>query len=159
MHIIQTQKINLGANAVTDQLLTIMQHSKWNGCTGPCDPMVPAGGPETRMLNLYKPPKKMQQKWQVPNDKKNLQIESTVIQVIQWKDKRKKERDQYDLKHHFNSKLLTFCWTSSPRCLRTSQCSSAGSPLRGKRALSVTLFNPEVPQQDSGGSGLLSVPR
>lgn len=40
----------------------------------------------------------MQQKQQVPNDEKNLQIESKLIQVIQWKDQRKKERDQYDLK-------------------------------------------------------------
>lgn len=43
----------------------------------------------------------MQQKWQVPNDEKNLQVESKLIQVIQWKDKRKRERDQYDLKQLF----------------------------------------------------------
>lgn len=44
MHIFQTQKINQGVNAITDQLLTIMQQDKWNGSTGPRNPTVPAGG-------------------------------------------------------------------------------------------------------------------
>ena len=35
------------------------------------------------MLNPYLLPKKTQPKWQVPNDEKNLQIESKLIQVIQ----------------------------------------------------------------------------
>lgn len=62
MHIFQTQKINLGVNAITDQLLTIMQQGKWDGSAGPCNPTVPAGGLKTSMLNPYKLPKKMQLK-------------------------------------------------------------------------------------------------
>lgn len=38
---------------------------------------------KTRVLNPYTLPKKMQKKWQVPKDEKNLQIESKLIQVIQ----------------------------------------------------------------------------
>lgn len=34
----------------------------------------------------------MQLKWQVPNNVRNLQIESKLIQVIQWKDKGKGKR-------------------------------------------------------------------
>lgn len=157
MHIFQTQKMNLGVNAVTDQLLTIMQQGKWDGSAGPSKPTAPAGGWKTRILNPYRLPKKMQPKRQAPSDEKNLQIESKLIQVIQWKHKRKKERDQYDLKQPFNSKLLTLNWTSSPRCLRTRQCSRAGSlrmacgPCVGRSS------NPEgPPARRSGGLGLVS---
>lgn len=31
-------------NAITDQLLTIMQQGKWNGSAGPRNPTVPAEG-------------------------------------------------------------------------------------------------------------------
>lgn len=65
-------------------------------------------GRKTRMLNPYTLPKKMQHKWQVPKNEKNLQIESKLIQVIQWKDKKTKERDQYDLKQPLSRKVLTF---------------------------------------------------
>lgn len=44
MHIFQIRKINLGVNAITDQLLTIMQQDKSNGSTGPHNPTVPTGG-------------------------------------------------------------------------------------------------------------------
>lgn len=97
---VSTQKINLGVNAGTDRLPTIMQQGEWHGPAGPQSPTVPAGGEKpggwTPTL-----PERTQQKWQVPNDEKNLQIESKLIQVIQWKDKRKRERDQYDLKQLF----------------------------------------------------------
>lgn len=43
MHTFQTWKINLGVNAITDQLLTIMQQDMRNGSAGPCNPTVPAG--------------------------------------------------------------------------------------------------------------------
>lgn len=43
-HIFQTQKINQGVNALTDQQLTIMQQEKGNGSAGPRHPTVPAGG-------------------------------------------------------------------------------------------------------------------
>lgn len=84
-----------------DRSATIMQQGEWHGPAGPRNPTVPAGGWKTRRLNPDTLPKRMQHKWQVPNDEKNLQIESKLIQVIQWKDKRKRERDQYDLKQLF----------------------------------------------------------
>lgn len=93
---------------------------------------------------------------QAPSNEKNLQIESKLIQVIQWKDKRKKERDQYDLKQPFNSKLLTFYWTSSPRCLRTPQGSCAGSLGMAHGPQMGCFSYPEVPQQDVAEDWALS---
>lgn len=112
-------------------------------------------GWKTRMLNPYRLPKKTQQKRQVPNDEKNLHIESKLIQVIQWKDKRKRKEINMIWNNHF--KLLTFYWTSSPRCLRTSQCPCAGSPQNGIGPCPWQSSNPEGPQQDTAEHRALSV--
>lgn len=102
MHIFQTQKINLEVNAITDQLLTIMQQDKWKDLPAFVTPQCPQEGSKpgywTPTYCQKQQQQKMQHKWQVPNEKKNSQIESKLIQVLQWKDKRQKERDQYDLK-------------------------------------------------------------
>lgn len=101
MHIVQIRKINLRVNAITDQLLTIMQQGKWNGSTGPRNPTVPAAGLQNQGTESLQTAREDATEMAGSYDKKNLQIESKLIQVIEWKDKRKKERDQYDLKQSF----------------------------------------------------------
>lgn len=78
-----------------------MQQGKWNGSAGPRNPTVPAGGLKNQNTESLHTAQENATERQVPNNARNLQIESKLIQVIQWKDKRKKERDQYDLKQPF----------------------------------------------------------
>lgn len=115
-------------------------------------------GWKTRMLNPYRLPKKMQQKWQVLNDEKNLQIESKLIQVTQWKDKRKKEKRSI---WSGTTTVIVSCWPLIGPPVQDAW-GWASAPMRPHSSMAngPCLWhssNPEVPHQDTAEDWALSV--
>lgn len=119
MHILQTRKINEEGDAITDQLVTIMQQGTGGGSAAlaPRSAYRRVKTREAKSLctageNTTETPGSKW--WELTS-----RIKTDSSHTTRWKDK-KKRRDQYDLKQSFHKKLLTSDWTSSPQCLRRS---------------------------------------
>lgn len=156
MHILQTQKLNPGVNAGTDQLLTIMQQGTWNGSAGPRNPTVPAGGWKTRTLNPYILPKKMQRKWQAPSDEKlTNRIKTDSSHTV----KGQKEKGKRSIWSE-TTILIVSCWPFHWTPVQDAW-GQASAPARGHLQVADRprlghSSHPEVPQQESGRPGLAS---